>query len=112
MDSLARPVQSRGINISGEPAVLTLFYGRGACSMAAHIVLEESGEPYEARPVDLANGEQRTDTYLKVNRHGRVPALRLDNGDVLTENTAILPYLGKRAKLWPSDSLAEARALS
>lgn len=92
--------------------MLTLFYGRGACSMAAHIVLEESGEPYEARAVDLANGEQRTEAYHKINPHGRVPALRLDGGDVLTENTAILPYLGKRFKQWPTDPLAEARALS
>jgi len=92
--------------------VLTLYYGRGACSMASHIVLEESGEKYEARVVDLANGEQRTEAYLKINPHGRVPALRLDNGEVLTENTAILPYLGKRFKLWPADPLAEARALS
>jgi glutathione S-transferase len=92
--------------------VLTLYYGRGACSMAAHIVLEDSGEKYEPRPVDLAGGEQRTDAYLKVNRQGRVPALGLDNGDVLTENTAILPYLGKRFKQWPGDPVAEAKALS
>ena len=92
--------------------MLTLYYGRGACSMASHIVLEESGEKYEPHPVDLANGEQRTEAYLKVNRHGRVPALRLDNGEVLTENTAILPYLGKRFRLWPTDPVAEARALS
>lgn len=92
--------------------MLTLYYGRGACSMASHIVLEESGEKYEPRPIDLANGEQRTEAYLKINRHGRVPALGLDNGDVLTENTAILPYLGKRFKLWPGDPVAEARALS
>src|SRR5258708_9856949 len=80
--------------------------------MAAHIVLEESGEKYEPHPVDLANGEQRTDAYLKVNRQGRVPALRLDSGDVLTENTAILPYLGKRFKQWPAEPVAEAKALS
>jgi glutathione S-transferase len=92
--------------------LLTLYYGRGACSMASHIVLEESGEKYEPRPIDLASGEQRTEAYLKINRHGRVPALGLDNGDVLTENTAILPYLGKRFKLWPGDPVAEARALS
>jgi glutathione S-transferase len=92
--------------------VLTLYYGRGACSMAAHIVLEESGEKYEPKPVDLANGEQRTDAYKKIHPMGRVPALGLDNGQVLTENTAILPFLGKRFKQWPTDPLAEARALS
>jgi len=92
--------------------MLTLYYAPGACSMAAHIVLEESGEKYQAQPVDLAGGEQRTETYLKINPQGRVPALRLDNGEPLAENTAILPYLGKRFGLWPKDSVAEAKALS
>jgi glutathione S-transferase len=92
--------------------MLTLYYCPGACSMAAHIVLEESGEKYERRKINLAQGEQRTPEYLKINPHGRVPALGLDNGEVLTENTAILPYLGKRFRLWPTDPMAEARALS
>jgi len=92
--------------------MLTLYYGRGACSMAAHIVLEESGEKYEARVVDLAAGEQRGDAYLKLNPRGRVPALGLDSGEVIAENTAILPYLGKRFGVWPTDPVAEARALS
>jgi len=92
--------------------MLTLYYGPGACSMAAHIVLEEAGEKYEAKRMDLAKGEQRTEAYLKIHPLGRVPALILDGGEPLTENTAILPYLGKRFGLWPTDALAEARALS
>jgi len=92
--------------------MLTLYFTPGACSMAAHIVLEESGERYEPQPVDLANGEQRSEAYLKINPQGRVPALRLDNGEPLAENTAILPYLGKRFGLWPNDPIAEAKALS
>ena len=92
--------------------MLTLYYTPGACSMAAHIVLEESGEKYEAKKVDLAGGEQRTEAYLRFTPLGRVPALRLDNGEPLAENTAILPYLGKRFGLWPKDPLADAQALS
>ena len=92
--------------------MLTLYYAPGACSLAAHIVLEESGEKYEGKRVDLAKGEQRTEAYLKIHPLGRVPALLLDNGEPLTENTAILPYLGKRFGLWPKDPLAEAKALS
>jgi len=92
--------------------MLTLYYGPGACSMAAHIVLEESGEKYEPKKIDLAGGEQRTEAYLKINPLGRVPALQLDNGNPLTENTAILPYLGRRFGLWPTDAIAEAKALS
>ena len=92
--------------------MLMLYYAPGACSMASHIVLEESGEKYEPKKVDLAGGEQRTEAYLKINPQGRVPVLRLDNGDPLAENTAILPYLGKRFDLWPKEPLAEAKALS
>ena len=92
--------------------MLTLYYGPGACSMASHIVLDESGEKYESRRMDLPKGEQRTPEYLKINPLGRVPALLLDDGSPLTENTAILPYLGKRFGLWPTDPLKEARALS
>ena len=92
--------------------MLTLYYGPGACSMASHIVMEESGEKYEPKRMDLAKGEQRSESYLKLNPQGRVPLLQLDNGEPLAENTAILPYLGKRFTLWPTDSLAEAKALS
>jgi glutathione S-transferase len=92
--------------------MLTLYYAPGACSMASHIALEESGEKYEPRKVDLAGGEQRTESYLKINPLGRVPVLGLDDGTPLTENAAILPYLGKRFDLWPKDAIAEAKALS
>jgi glutathione S-transferase len=92
--------------------MLGLYYAPGACSMAAHIVLEESGEKYEPIRVDLAKGEQRSEAYLKINPQGRVPVLRLENGNPLSENTAILPYLGKRFEIWPKDPLAEAKALS
>ena len=92
--------------------MLTLFYAPGACSMASHIVLEESGEKYEAKRMDLARGEQRTEEYKKIHPLGRVPALKLDDGSPLSENTAILPYLGKRFGMWPTDPLKEARALS
>jgi len=92
--------------------MLTLYYAPGACSLAAHIVLEEGGEKYEAKKMDLSKGEQRTPEYLKIHPLGRVPALQLDNGQPLTENTAILPYLGKRFKLWPGEPMADAQALS
>ena len=92
--------------------MLTLFYAPGACSMAAHIVLEESGEKYEAKRMDLSKGEQKTADYMKIHPLGRVPALKLDDGTPLTENTAILPFLGKRFGLWPTEPVKEAQALS
>ena len=92
--------------------MLTLYFSPGACSLAPHIVLEESGENYELRRVNFAEAEQRSDAYLKINPQGRVPTLALDDNEMLAENTAILPYLGKRFGLWPTDLKAEARALS
>jgi glutathione S-transferase len=56
--------------------MLTLYYTPGACSMAAHIVLEESGEEYEAKKVDLAGGEQRTEAYLKITLWSNTPLRR------------------------------------
>lgn len=95
--------------------MLTLFYSPGACSMASHIGLEECGAEFELRPVALAKGEQRSPEYLKINPRGKVPALRLDDGSVLTENTAILSYLGLRFPekgLLPKDVAAQARCIS
>ena len=92
--------------------MLTLYYAPGACSMAAHIILEESGEKYEKKRMDLSKGEQKSTDYMKIHPLGRVPALKLDDGSPLTENTAILPYLGKRFGFWPSDLEKEAQALS
>jgi glutathione S-transferase len=62
--------------------------------------------------MDLAAGEQRTEAYMKIHPLGRVPALRLDDGQPLTENTAILPYLGKRFDMWPKDPTGDAKAMS
>jgi len=92
--------------------MLTLFYGPGACSMAAHIVLEESGQKYEPKRMDLAKGEQRSADYMKIHPLGRVPALKLDDGAPLSENTAILPYLGKRFNLWTNDPTQEVKMMS
>lgn len=95
--------------------MLTLYYCPGACSMASHIAIEETGAPYEAKPIALAKGEHMQPEYLNtVNARGKVPALRTDDG-VLTENVGILTYLARSypdAKLLPTDPLGTARALS
>jgi glutathione S-transferase len=91
-----------------------LYYGPGACSLASHIALEESGIPYETERLVLANGDQRKPEYLKLNPRGRVPTLVAD-GKVLTENMAILTYIGggyPAAGLWPKTTWEQAQAVS
>src|SRR6266536_481454 len=89
--------------------MLTLYFSPGACSLASHIGLEETGAPYEAKPILLAKQQQRTEDYLKINPRGKVPALSVD-GKILVENTAILTYLARRfpeKKLMPTDAVKE-----
>src|SRR5205807_5477386 len=71
---------------------LVLYFWPGACSIAAHIVLEETGLTFEAIKVDFAAGKQREPDYLAINPRGRVPALATPWG-ILTETPAILRYL-------------------
>ncbi len=94
--------------------MLKLYYTPGACSLASHIALEEAGAIYEKQLVALAKGEQRSEAYLKVNPHGRVPALDTGHG-VLSENVAILTYIARthpQAKLMPEDPEGMAKCLS
>ena len=56
--------------------MLTLYFSPGACSMAAHIVLEESGEKYQAQRVNFADAEQRYEAYLKLNPQGKLTLFR------------------------------------
>lgn len=68
----------------------TLFIFPGACSFAAHVVIHELQLPISVERVTLGDPNS---PYRQINPTGRVPALLLDNQTLLTENTAILPYL-------------------
>jgi glutathione S-transferase len=85
---------------------MKLYFVPGACSLAVNIVLREAGIEFELARVDLA-AQQATDgsNFHNVNPKGYVPALRLDDGRVLTETVAILQYV---ADLKPQSQLAPA----
>lgn len=83
---------------------MKLYFSPGACSLSPHIVLHEAGLACEIEKVNLktrktASGED----FLKVNPKGYVPALQLDDGNVLTEGPAIVQYLADQV---PSSCLA------
>ena len=95
---------------------MKLFYKPGACSLASHIALRESGLDFTLQGVDLAqkrleNGED----YLLINPKGQVPALLLDDDILLTEGVAIMQYIADqvpdRHLLAPVGSIARYQTL-
>jgi glutathione S-transferase len=74
--------------------MLQIYYSPNACSLAAHIALEEAGAEYEAVRLDFTKGEQRSERFLAINPKGRVPALVTDKGP-LTEVAVILGWVAQ-----------------
>ncbi|WP_448192319.1 glutathione transferase GstA [Azospirillum sp. sgz301742] len=77
---------------------MKLYMKPGACSLASHIVLRESGLPFDLVKVDLA--AKKTEDggdFLAVNPKGQVPTLGLPEGGILTEGPVILQYVADQA---------------
>jgi glutathione S-transferase len=73
---------------------MQLYFAPGACSLASHITAREAGLAVELKRADTKTKKLEDGSdYLAVNSKGAVPALRLDNGQVLTEGVAIMQYL-------------------
>jgi len=83
---------------------MKLFYASGACSLAPHIVAHEAGIELRLQKVDLKTKTVTSEgDYIAVNPKGYVPALELDDGQILTEGPTIVQYL---ADLKPEKGLA------
>jgi glutathione S-transferase len=77
--------------------MLRLFYSPGACSLVPHIALEEAGAGFEAVRTEIAGKANKRPEYLAINPRGLIPAIEA-GGVVVTENIAILAWIGHR---WP-----------
>ena len=92
---------------------MKLYLAPGACSLADHIALHEAGLEFDRIWVDLRT--KRTEEggdFNAVNPKGYVPALVLDDGQLLTENVAILAWVAEQApKLAPSGELGRIRLI-
>ena len=95
---------------------MKLFYKPGACSLASHITLRESGKDFTLDGVDLMKKRlENDDDFFAVNPKGQVPALLLDDGTLLTEGVAIMQYLADsvpdRQLLAPTSSLSRYKTI-
>lgn len=86
---------------------MKLYYSAGACSLAPNIALREIGADFTLEKVDLrAKKTESGADFLAINPKGYVPALQLDDGEVLTEGVVMQQYI---ADLKPEAKLAPAR---
>jgi glutathione S-transferase len=92
---------------------MKLYLTPGACSLADHIALHEAGLAFDRIKVDLRT--KRTEDggdFTEVNPKGYVPALVLDDGQLLTENVAILSWVAERApELAPGGEMGRIRLI-
>jgi glutathione S-transferase len=85
---------------------MKLFFSPAACSLSPHIVLRESGLPFELVRIDMVARKTADGAdYAKINPKGQVPALQLDDGQIITEGPVIVQYVADRA---PEKQLAPA----
>ncbi len=91
---------------------MNLIYYPGACSLADHIALIETGLSY--RLISIDHGKRTGDgrDFLSINPKGYIPTLELEDGTVLTENQVILNYIAEKSgKLLPGDGILRWRVL-
>jgi maleylacetoacetate isomerase len=88
------------------PRPILYDYWRSSAAYRVRIALNLKGVDYESRPIDLREGEQRSEAYRALNPQGLVPMLEID-GQKLTQSLAIINYLDLR---YPNQPLIPASA--
>lgn len=90
--------------------MLTLFdYLPSQNGWKVRLLLSHLGRPYRTEIVQIFDGEGQSDSYLRINPTGTVPAIRLDDGRTLGESNAILVYLADGTAYLPSDAFQRAK---
>ena len=94
---------------------MKLYYSPGACSLAAHILLNEINVDFDLERVDLKTHKtEKGADYYEINPKGYVPALEINPGLILTENVAVLPFIAQHdagQDLIPPSGLGRAKVL-
>jgi glutathione S-transferase len=94
---------------------MKLYYSPGACSLAAHILLNEINVDFDLERVDLKTHKtEKGADYYEINPKGYVPALEINPGLILTENVAVLPFIAQhdpKQDLIPPSGLGRAKVL-
>lgn len=92
--------------------MLTLFGNLESGNVhKAQLILKRVGAPYRRVDVAQTRGEPRSREFLAINPMGKVPALILEDGDVLSESGAILYHFGRSGRLWPDDLRGQTEVL-
>jgi glutathione S-transferase len=97
---------------NGEVSPMKLYCAPGFSSLADHIAMLEAGLRFDIVKVDFGTKEIEGGSFFDVNPSGQVPALMFDDGEVLTENTAILAWVADQSSsLAPHGDLGRYRLI-
>ncbi|OWQ44171.1 glutathione transferase GstA [Roseateles noduli] len=72
---------------------MKLYFSPGSCALASQIALREAGQEFELVKVDFDTKTTVEGDYFQVSAKGMIPALKLDDGDVITEGAVLLQWI-------------------
>ena len=87
-----------------------LYGDKGSGAFCVEAALAEAGAPYEFQSISLDKNEQKSPPYLAINPSGKLPAMRLPSGEIVTETAALLLIVAERhpkAALLPAPGTPE-----
>ena len=102
--------------------MFTLYGDLGSGAFSAEAALAEAGAPYRFELVSLERNEQRQPAFLAINPSGKMPALKISEGEIITESAAILLTLAdyfpqarllppQASQAWPASSAQSAQSV-